>query len=214
MRKIKKPSIVPLYGTALIWFIYCLIFPLYMLSDFFILAAVGCISFAVLKKLFPGTVEEVPIPEEPITTGNEEADRLLREGEAAVSEMKRLRSTIKNPEITSRIGELIDITDKIFKDIVEDPSDIPQVRRFANYYLPTTIKLLNAYDRMDSQAVGGENISGTMKKIENILDTTLQAYRKQYDALFANQALDIETDITVLETMLKREGLTGNDFSL
>jgi len=209
MRKIKKPSPVPLYGTALIWLVYCLIFPLYRLSDFFILAAVGCFSFVVLKKFFPGTVEEI---EEPITTGNEEADRLLREGEAALSEMKRLKASIKNPSVTSRIEELIDVTDKIFKDIIEDPSDIPQIRRFANYYLPTTLKLLNAYDRMGSSAVSGTNISGTMEKIENILDTTLQAYRKQYDALFANQALDIETDITVLETMLKREGLTGSDF--
>ena len=57
-----------------------------------------------------------------------------------------------------------------------------------------------------------ENVSGTLKRIEDILDTTVAAYQKQYDALFANEAMDIETDITVLESMLKREGLTGKDF--
>ena len=103
------------------------------------------------------------------------------------------------------------LTEKIFADIVEDPNDVPQVKRFAGYYLPTTMKLLNAYDRMSGEG-SGQNVSGTLRRIEDILDTTVQAYRKEYDSLFANEALDIETDITVLESMLKREGLAGKDF--
>ena len=71
------------------------------------------------------------------------------------------------------------------------------------------MKLLNAYDRMSGQGEG-ENVSATLDRIRDILDTTAAAYRKQYDALFANEALDIETDITVLESMLKREGLAGS----
>jgi 5-bromo-4-chloroindolyl phosphate hydrolysis protein len=209
MRQIKKPSPVPYYGTAAVWLIYCLIFPLYRISDFLILIAVGLASFAVLRKLFPGTVETI---EEPITTGDEATDALLREGETAVSEMKRLKDSIKNQEVCDKIAVLIDLTDKIFKDIIEDPTDIPQVRKFSNYYVPTTIKLLNSYDRMSSQNIEGQNISGTLGRIEDILDTTIDAYKKQLDALFANQALDIETDITVLESMLKREGLSGKDF--
>ena len=86
------------------------------------------------------------------------------------------------------------------------------MRRFANYYLPTTLKLLNAYDRMAAQKISGENVSGSMQRISAMLDAAADAYRRQLDALFANQALDIETDITVLETMLKREGLSGGDF--
>ena len=86
------------------------------------------------------------------------------------------------------------------------------IKRFSSYFLPTTIKLLNAYDRMSDINVDGENISATKKRITDILDTTVAAYEKQYDALFANQALDIETDIIVLENMLKKEGLSGRDF--
>lgn len=212
MKTIKKPSVIPIYGTALIWALYCLIFPLYRLSDFCILIGVGAVSYAVLKKLFPGRTETVEVPPEPVTTGDEETDALLREGEAAVEELRRLRGSIRNPQVCGKIDELIELVDKIFKDIIEDPEDIPQVRRFASYYLPTTMKLLNAYDRMASQNVSGDNITGTMQRIEDILDTTVQSYRKQLDALFANQALDIETDITVLESMLKREGLSGKDF--
>ncbi len=65
---------------------------------------------------------------------------------------------------------------------------------------------------MAAHEIEGENISGTMERIDKILDTTILAYQKQLDALFKNQALDIETDIVVLEGMLKREGLSGKDF--
>ena len=94
---------------------------------------------------------------------------------------------------------------------------MPQIRKFLDYYLPTTIKLLNAYDRMDSQGIEGENIDKTKSSILDMLDTAIDAFKKQLDSLFANQALDIETDIDVMNTMLRREGLSGSaadDFKL
>ncbi len=84
-----------------------------------------------------------------------------------------------------------------------------------NYYLPTTIKLLNAYDRMSAQGIEGENLDKSMKSINDMLDTVIVAYKKRLDSLFANQALDIETDIEVMNTMLAREGLAGEkDFEV
>ena len=84
-----------------------------------------------------------------------------------------------------------------------------------NYYLPTTIKLLNAYDRMSAQGIEGENLSKSMNSINEMLDAAIEAYKKRLDSLFANQALDIETDIQVMNTMLAREGLTGEkDFQV
>lgn len=209
MREVRKKSVVPIYGLAAVWLIYCLIFPLYRLWHFIILAVISVIAYFVLSKLFPGTVEYI---EEPKTTGNPEHDALLKEGEQAVLEMKRIKASISNAEVKSKIDRLIDLTDKIFKDLLEDPGDYKMINRFSNYFLPTTIKLLNAYDRMGEINIDGENIRATKKRITDILDTTIAAYEKQYDALFANQALDIETDIIVLENMLKKEGLSGSDF--
>ena len=89
------------------------------------------------------------------------------------------------------------------------------MKKFFRYYLPTTIKLLNAYDRMSSQGIEGENIGKSMKNINEMLDVSIEAYRKRLDSLFENQALDIETDIDVLNQMLEREGLSGkNDFAV
>ena len=144
-----------------------------------------------------------------------EIDPIIEEGNKALSEMGRLYMSIKDPEIKVKINEIMRITDKIVQDAIADPSDIPKIRKFMNYYLPTTIKLLNAYDRMDSQGIQGENIGKSMKSISEMLDAAITAYKKQLDSLFANQALDIETDIAVMNAMLDREGLSDKkDFNI
>ena len=212
MREIRKKSAAPLYIAAALWAVWCIFLPLYRLWHFAVLIVISAGAAILSGKLFPDKVEYVEVPPEPVTTGDEKIDALLREGERAVSELDRLGRSIKSETVRAKVETIRDLTDRIFKDVASDPDDYPQVRRFSNYYLPTTLKLLNAYDRMAEQGVEGENITGTMDRIDAILDTTIQAYRKQLDALFMNQALDIETDITVLEGMLKREGLSGSDF--
>jgi 5-bromo-4-chloroindolyl phosphate hydrolysis protein len=110
------------------------------------------------------------------------------------------------------MNQLMQISDKIVQNAIDNPGNVPQIKKFLNYYLPTTIKLLNAYDRMSDQGIEGVNISGSMSRIEAMLDTAVEAFKKQLDSLFANQALDIETDIEVMNAMLAREGLAGGDF--
>jgi hypothetical protein len=141
-----------------------------------------------------------------------EVDAIISEGRLAMREMGRLYSCIRNPEVRKKINEIMSVSDKIVRDAIHDPSDVPQIRKFLNYYLPTTIKLLNAYDRMSEQGIEGENISGSMSRIEEMLDTAIAAYKKQLDSLFANQALDIETDIRAMNGLLAREGLGGKSF--
>lgn len=144
-----------------------------------------------------------------------EIDPVIQEGNRALSEMGRLYMSIKDPEVRQKINEIMRITDKITQDAIHDPSDIPQIKKFMNYYLPTTIKLLNAYDRMSAQGIEGENLDKSMKNINEMLDAVIVAYKKRLDSLFENQALDIETDIEVMNTMLAREGLSGTkDFDI
>jgi 5-bromo-4-chloroindolyl phosphate hydrolysis protein len=144
-----------------------------------------------------------------------EIDPVIAEGNRALSEMGRLYMSIKDPEVRQKINEIMRITDKITQDAIADPSDIPQIKKFMNYYLPTTIKLLNAYDRMSAQGIEGENLDRSMKSINEMLDQAIAAYKKRLDSLFENQAIDIETDIEVMNTMLAREGLSGaKDFEV
>ena len=139
-----------------------------------------------------------------------EIDPIVEEGNKALAEMGRLYQSIRDPAVRAKINEIMRITDKIVQDAIHDPSDIPQIKKFMNYYLPTTIKLLNSYDRMSAVGVEGENLDKSMKNINDMLDAAIVAYKKRLDSLFANQALDIETDIDVMNTMLAREGLMDN----
>jgi hypothetical protein len=212
MREIRKRSVIPIYGFTAVWVLYCLLFPLLRLSDYLLLVGISVGGYAVLSLLFPGKKELIKEPEKPFTTGNEETDKLLLEGKTAVGEMCRLRDSIKVPGVKEKIDKIIEVTEKIFKDVIDDPDDYKQVKHFADFYLPTTMKLLNTYDIMGRMDDSGSNVKDTMTRIDDILDMTLEGYRKQLDALFANEALDIETDITVLKSMLKKEGLAGRDF--
>lgn len=149
-----------------------------------------------------------PVKREPVYPP--EVQTVVNEGRRAHVELEHLYATIPDLAVKAKIRELIDVSDKIIEDAKTDPSDVPQIKKFQEYYLPTTIKLLNAYDRMGAQGIQGENISNTMQSIEEMLDTAIAAYKKLLDSLFANQALDVETDIQVMNTLLQREGLAGD----
>ena len=178
-------------------------------------AAVAVVAWYTAKMILarkPAEPEPEPEPvkkEEPALSP--EVQAIIDDGKRAIKEMGRLYTSIKNNDIRRRINELMRISDKIVQDAVSDPSDVPQIRKFLDYYLPTTIKLLNAYDRMSDQGIEGENLSKSMSSIEDMLDTAIEAFKKQLDSLFANQALDIETDISVMNQMLAREGLSDDD---
>ena len=127
----------------------------------------------------------------------------------AIAEMKRLDDNIADPGISADIVRLEQVCQKIFDEVKRDPKKLPQIRRFMDYYLPTTLKLLNSYDRMSGTGVSGENIDSTLAKVEGMMRTVVAAFEKQLDSLYGAEALDISTDITVLETMMAREGLAG-----
>jgi hypothetical protein len=212
LRRVVKKSVLPIYAAAGMWLIYCLFFPLYALWHFLVVIAATAVVFVIFKKLCPDKIIEVKEPEkpEPKPELSPEVAAVVAEGKLAMSEMDRLKKSIRNPEVKSKITQIMILSDKIVRNAEVDVTDLPRIKKFLNYYLPTTIKLLNAYDRMDEQGIRGENIGGTIKRIEDILDTIIAAYEKQLDALFADEALDIETDIEVLDGMLSREGLKNS----
>jgi len=146
-------------------------------------------------------------------TGDKAIDDLLDEEERAISEMRRLDKAIEDEKVSAQIVHLEEVTTKIVNFIVENPKKKSSVRKFFNYYLPTTLKLLNAYDRMDETGISGMNIDGTKGKVEEMMDTSLAAFDKQLDALYADDALDISAEIKVMEGMLAQEGLKDDPIS-
>ena len=116
---------------------------------------------------------------------------------------------ISSTAVMKQIDHLEAVTRKIIDLVVAEPKKLPQIRKFMSYYLPTTLKILNSYDRMGSAGVDGENISTTKQKIEGMMDTITAAFDRQLDALYGEEALDISADIKVMEQMLQQEGIGG-----
>jgi hypothetical protein len=174
---------------------------------FFAVRAV-CKNGGVIGEEEKPKTEEKPKEE---STGNAELDKMLKDGRMAIAEMKRLDDNIADPGISADIVRLEQVSARIFEEVKRDPRKLPKIRRFMDYYLPTTLKLLNSYDRMSATGVSGENIDTTLAKVEGMMRTIVAAFEKQLDSLYGADALDISTDITVLETMMAREGLTEQE---
>ncbi len=209
-KKIVHKSAAPLYAAAVVWVLYALLFPLHRLTHFIVVILASALVGGIAKLICKDVVEEVEVPAEPETTGNAELDKMIDACDKAIAEMKRLDDNIADEKISAQIVRLGTLTEKILGQVKADPAKLPQIRKFMNYYVPTTLKLLNAYDRMGAQGVEGENISGTMAKVEQMMGTIVIAFEKQLDSLFGSEALDISTDITVLENMMAREGLSDD----
>ena len=233
MAFMKRKSVLPIYLVGVTWLVWAVFLPLYRPAHYIMAALASAIVYFVGKMIWPdrGYVlkdepEQAAQPEqaesEPqqppkgaeksASTGDPAIDALIAERDRAISEMRRLNDTIEDAVISTQIDHLENITGKIIDAVVDKPSKLPQLRKFLNYYLPTTLKLLNAYDRMDAAGVYGSNIDGTKGKIEDIMGTICKAFDKQLDALYGEEALDISTDITVLENMLAQEGLGDTPF--
>ena len=220
-----KKAVKAIYGFMIAWIIAAAFLPLYRIWGLLLAAAVSGFVAYLLGRSSAQKENNAGREQSAKSTAaaehaekksyGPEIDPIVEEGNRALSEMGRLYMSIKDTEVRKKINELMRITDKITQDAIADPSDIPQIKKFMNYYLPTTIKLLNAYDRMSAQGIEGENLDKSMKNINEMLDAAIEAFKKRLDSLFEDQALDIETDIKVMNTMLAREGLSGNkDFEI
>lgn len=149
---------------------------------------------------------------EPARSGDSQVDQTIDEGTAHLKQIKHIQSRIENEVIVAKIERISQLTGNIFNVVIENPSKITEIRRFMQYYLPTTLKLLNAYEKFLTQDIQGDNISQAITYIEGMLETIIEAFEKLLDNLFQAEALDIMTDITVLEGLLAQEGLTEQHF--
>lgn len=142
---------------------------------------------------------------------NDQMQSVLDRGNAFIREIRRCNDAIPGEEISGKIDRMETIVRKIFQRAEEHPEVVPELKKLMDYYLPMTVKLLNAYADMDAQPIAGETIQTSKQEIEETLDTLNLAFEKLLDTMFKNTAMDISSDITVLQTLLAQEGLTEDD---
>ena len=229
-----KPSNGRYWLTGIVCMLYALNGPLYRWQDLITFVVVGAAAFFIGGKIFKGKKYYVPAesvqpekkpepekkpdpkaePQKKVSTGDPEVDKIIEEGYKYLHELRDVNIRIPDEVMTKRIDRMEVASADIFAYIAEHPEKAAEIRRFMNYYLPTTLKLLNSYDKLSRQRVKGENIQKTMFEIEGMMETIAGAFEKQLDSLFDDDALDIAADISVMESILKQEGLSGEDMKM
>ena len=235
MKQKKTRSTVPLYVVAALWLGRALSGNLSSVGDIFKTIALSCVVYFGLKLFFPDKAasqkdaeadkqaESQPDaakarpepekkseePKQPASTGNAELDAVLHQGEDAIRQIRLRNDEIPDYKISAQLKQIELLTEKIFDYVREHPEQLGEIRQFLNYYLPTTLSLLEKYVELQNQQLRVGNIDEGMRQIEDLLDKVAVAFQRQLDSLFASSVVDITADIQVMENMMAAEGLSG-----
>ena len=161
-------------------------------------------TFEAAEDLEQAQKEAQPIPEE------------TREGYSGqLRDIRYANDRIADPVISAKIDRLEDLAGKIFRIVEEEPEKKPKAATFLNYYLPTTQKLLDSYADFEESGVSGENVSQAKQRIASTMDNIVAGFERQLDQLYQSDAMDVDSDIRVMEQMLRRDsGSVAEDFGL
>ncbi|MCL2055905.1 MAG: 5-bromo-4-chloroindolyl phosphate hydrolysis family protein [Oscillospiraceae bacterium] len=212
LRKSSRRSRAGFVFFAAVFVPYMLVFGGPSLRPQFVIAGVlAVLAFVISTAILPKkivisrhTAEHKPYKPEPVKTGVEETDSLLTDGLKQMGGLIELEKDIGDEKLAGPVSELLSITRQIFDYVKKHPDKAKQIRQFVGYYLPTTTKLLRNYMELNRQAVKGENIIESMKKIEGIMDGILFTFRQQLNDLYRDKNIDIAADVAVMEGMINR----------
>lgn len=141
-----------------------------------------------------------------------EIQEMVQEGGRYITSLREANDAIPGEVISAKLDKLELIISKIFESVIRHPEQAGEMKKFMEYYLPTTLKLVNTYREFDGLPVKGENVTTAMTEIERTMDTIIVAFEKLLDDLFQDTAFDVSADISVLEAMFAREGYKESDF--
>ena len=204
-----KAYVISFIAMGAVVVLYSLIFPMYRWQHYLIVAGIALLVGRVVFIMAQGldTSKEAPAQQPIPKTGDNAVDSLVEKGQEMLAEIRKENDLIPDAQLTAQMNQLDKVANQIFHTVAEHPEKAPQIRRFMDYYLPTTLKMLTGYRKMDERQVKGQNANETRAQIRDAMDTVLKAFDKQLDALYQDELLDISTDIDVMETMLRQDGL-------
>lgn len=156
--------------------------------------------------------KEQRLEEEVESSYGKDVQSTLKVGRDYIKEIKSVKNELYREEISMKLDKLSNVSEEILKQIEKNPKKVEEVNKFINHYLPITLKLINSYEELNSQALQGENIQKAKIEIEESIDLINKAFENLLDDLFEDIRLDISTDISVLKTLFKQEGLDEEDF--
>lgn len=197
--------VLPLYLAALAWPLGALVFPPYTLVNLALVAACSAVVYAVARYLCPMRVARRLVP---YATGSEDVDAMLAGIDRELDELHRLNDAIPDKVLSDSMDLMEAAGRKIVRTVEADPEKARQIDRFARYYLPEVVKLMGAYVELEKNGVRGENAARIVAELRANAETTAAAFENQLDALYSAEALELSTDIEVLDSILKSQNLT------
>lgn len=222
-----KRSVIPIYAIGAVWLLY--IGKLGTIRGVISCAVVSAIVYAILRIVLPGSKqpEQAPEADKQPQAARPEPDRqeapkeaektekippelqsVINQGNTSIAKIRQLNDAIPDERMSAQIDLIERLAAQIFDCVKAHPEKLKQIRQFLNYYLPTTIKLMEQYVTLQDQGMKTENIEDGMQKIEGLLDKVIVAFQRQLDSLFETDVVDITADIRVMEQMMASEGLT------
>lgn len=217
--------VLPIYLAALVWPVGALLLPAYRLSNLLIIIGLSLAAYGLGTKFCPTRVIRKQVP---YATGSEDVDAMLTEITAKLDELHELNDEIPDAQLSYEMDRMEKAGRSIVRVVERQPEKARQVDRFARYYLPEAVKILAAYARIekDFADVGmdmgerttyetvvqagfkGENSQQILNEVRRNTTTIAKAFENQLDALYSAEAMDISTDIEVLDGILKSQNLT------
>ncbi len=200
----KEKPVLPIYFAGIIWLICGLILPIYKLWALALTVLLGAAGYGLGRMLCPKRVRRV---EQDFMTGSEDADEMLRTIDGLLKKLKELNDAIPDDALSAAITRMEKAGAGILSEVEAHPEKARQIRRFANYYLPDAVKILAAYADLEKRGVSGENAQTVRQQVASNAASIAKAFENQLDSLFEGEALDISTDLEVLQNFLKGQGL-------
>ena len=202
--EVRHKSVLPWYFAGLVWLVGALALPIYQLWALVVVAVLSVVGFVAARRVCPDVVSRKEVP---FMTGQEDADQMLALIDQKRKELHALNVRIEDAPLSAAMDRMEKACLGILNEVEQHPEKAAQVRRFANYYLQDAVKILTLYAELEEKGVQGENAAGVRAEVAQNAQTIATAFENQLDSLFARDALDISTDLEVLNGMLKGQGL-------
>lgn len=203
-QEIRKKSVLPLWLAALAWPVGALVFPVYTLWGLAATAALSVVVYFVAARLCP---VRIVTREVPYATGSEDVDAMLAGIEKNLDALHALNDAIPDAKLSAEMDRMERAGRGILQAVEANPDKAGQIDRFARYYLPEVVKIMAAYARMEQGGIKGDNADQIQSEVRANAATMATAFENQLDSLYSAEAMDISTDIQVLDTILKSQNL-------
>ena len=200
----RKPSVLPFYAGALVFVVLCAVLPVYKLWALLVALGGAAAAFGLGQKFCPPHVVE---HEAPFHTGQDDVDAMLTDIQQKLDTLHGLNASLPDPALSAAMDRMEKAGRSIVEAVEANPAKAKQVRRFANYYLPDAVNILQQYATLARQGVKGENAAAIRTEVEHNAASIATAFENQLDALYAAESMDLSADLTVLQNMLKGQGL-------